>query len=486
MEERTIKKGELYWINTSDAIGGEEKTGRPGVIISSNYSNERFSSVIIAYTTTTPKTGGIYPFTYASGIKSHVMCNQLRTIDKSRIEKYMGTLTEMEMSMVERGIRGALDIKYGDLEDELQTYRDLADQQNVEIAMLRKQYQIVLDQLVEMKVEADIAKRMAVTQPKLEVIEEQPAPEPEVVKEQPEPPRIMGKKVELNTCELDDLIGIGVNEDVGIRLIEGRPWKKVEDIRTVDGLTSMMYAVLKEIVTVTVVPEAPVVKSVKDYTWDEFKNLNEKLQLLFLDYHRNTLGEKETEIAAYFGVKPSALYCFTNKHPALLRNGQKPQKTPLFTLAEVQIPEGAMVNINTATAKEMSEQLGMPMKDAYSITGHRNKHGLFDDVEELLLVPRFTKNKFDMYREHICVTDEVPEVPKKPEGQVFTPAPVVKYNVNTASVYELQKAGFTKTQAHKIAHSRKMKGPFYELDDLLEVESVKKKDIRKLRDVLEV
>lgn len=171
-------KGELYWVNTSDAIGSEEKTGRPGVIISSDYGNERASTVVVAYTTAQPKMGGINPPIYTSGIKRHVMCNQLRTVDKSRIERYIGTLTENEMNMVERGIRGALDIKYRDLEDELKEQKDIIRKRDIEIDMLRRQYELVLNQLVEMKVAADVQERIK--------LGESEAVEPPVVEEAPE------------------------------------------------------------------------------------------------------------------------------------------------------------------------------------------------------------------------------------------------------------------------------------------------------------
>lgn len=160
MANGEILKGEVYWINTSDAIGGEEMTGRPGVIVSSDYGNEKYPTVTIAYTTTQQRNGVVYPYIYASGHKTWVLCNQIRTIDKSRLQKYIGVCSEYEMVQIERGIRTALDFKYQDLEDEIEEYRNLAEQRNVENEMLRRQYEMVLNQLVEMKVAADVQERV--------------------------------------------------------------------------------------------------------------------------------------------------------------------------------------------------------------------------------------------------------------------------------------------------------------------------------------
>lgn len=486
MEQRIISRGDVYWVTVDDSVGGEQQTGRPALVVSAKAAGELNGTHTVAYLTTGGTASPFMPQVMVNRRKNRVLCNQIRTLDQSRFTSYLCTLTNDEMRRVTGALAGALCIpNYPGAVAESEESAESTEELRTELEMYKRMYERVLDQLVELRIEVDTAKRMVFVE---DAVVEEPSEEPEP--EEAEPPKIMKKTVELNSCDMNDLIDIGVNEDVAVRLIEGRPWKRVEEIRTVDGLTSMMYAVLSHVFTVEAeaeveVPEVPTVKAVREYTWEEFKTLPESTQLLYLDYRRNTLGEKESDIARSFDVKAQAWYNFTNKHPALLRNGKKPQKT---TTAEVvAVPDGAMVNINTATAKELSEKLGMPMKDAYSITGHRKKHGLFGDIEELILVNRFTKNKVEMYRDHICVVDAVEDVVVVEEPpQKITPAPVVKVNINTASQYELQQAGFTKAQAAKIRYSRNKDGPFREIEDLLEIDGIKKKDIRKLRDVLEV
>ena len=148
-----ISRGELYWISEGEAHGCEIKTGRPGVIISSDYGNDNMPTVIVAFTTTQMKYGRIYPYIHTSGYRTYVLCNQLRTVDKTRIEKKIGTLTDAEMSMVERGIKEALFLGDTDTEDEVEKL-------NVELDMWKRMYKKVMEELVATKVEADIASRM--------------------------------------------------------------------------------------------------------------------------------------------------------------------------------------------------------------------------------------------------------------------------------------------------------------------------------------
>lgn len=487
MKERTINRGEVWWISVDDSIGSEQQTGRPVLVLSGDALNQKHGVYVAAYLTSSKTPEACRPVVYINGQERRVICNQIRTLDRLRFTKYMCTLSNDEMTKVLRALSAVfqLPVAPGRIEytEELEDNEELLDLR-VERDMYKRMYASVLNQLVDLRIEMDMAKRVVAVEeepPVVEVAEvvEEPEPKPEVE----EPPRILRKEVELNTCEMSDLLDIGVNEDVATRLIEGRPYKKIEDIRTVDGLTSMMYAVLSQVVKVVVVEEPPVVvveeqPEVPEYTWDEFRKLPMSEQKKWVDYHRNELGEKETELAASLSVKVGTWYNHTSDNPELLRGGKKRVAAKV-----AETPTGGKVNINTATAKEFMEKLGMSKDYAYAITRHRKQNGLFGEIEELLLVDRFSKNKYEEYKAYFTLTDEVveeqPEPPKKPEEPK-------KLDINLASRYELMQVGFNKTQAAKIVHSRKHKGPFRSIDDLLDVESVKQKDVRKLRDLLEV
>lgn len=282
MANGEILRGEVYWINTTDAIGGEEKAFRPGVIISSDYGNEKYPTVTIVYTTTQRKVGAVYPDIYATGCQTWVLCNQIRTIDKSRVDKYMGVCTENEMMAVERGVRIVLGVTYKDLEDELQLYKNLATQRNVENELLRRQYEMVLNQLAQMKVTADVEARVKLgeseaVEPPTEdeepdlilptrilksVLEAAPASafagkvnttSPKVKKtkvREESPKKEEPTVVNVNTASIMQLTDLGFSPTTAAHILHNRrmkgPFKSVDDLKNVDTMDNRLLKKLSD------------------------------------------------------------------------------------------------------------------------------------------------------------------------------------------------------------------------------------------------
>lgn len=153
------------------------------------------------------------------------------------------------------------------------------------------------------------------------------------------------------------------------------------------------------------------------------------------------------------------------------------------------VPE--VVNVNTASAQEISDKTGLPMKDAYAITGYRKKNGLFVELEELLEVSRISKPKFERYKE--CFTlgepepeEQIEELPEEEDTEPDVEIEAEKVNVNEANIYELMRAGFGKSEAGRIVRWVKKYGEFKSLDELTKVDGVTGKLLRKIRDGLEV
>lgn len=62
-----------------------------------------------------------------------------------------------------------------------------------------------------------------------------------------------------------------------------------------------------------------------------------------------------------------------------------------------------LININTATASELEELPGIGPSTAKTIIDHRNKNGLFNSIEELMLVPGIKENRFASLRDLITI-----------------------------------------------------------------------------------
>ena len=59
--------------------------------------------------------------------------------------------------------------------------------------------------------------------------------------------------------------------------------------------------------------------------------------------------------------------------------------------------DGVKGNVNTMSAKEISDRSGLPLTVAFGITGYRSKNGRFESLEDLLKTPRFTQHHLKKY-----------------------------------------------------------------------------------------
>lgn len=106
----TIKRGDLYFVDLPTGVGSEQSGKRPVVIIQNNIGNKYSPTVIVAYLTAqiTKKKIPTHVEIKASstGIArdSVVLGEQVRTIDKSRLSKKIGELTEYEMAEINTAV----------------------------------------------------------------------------------------------------------------------------------------------------------------------------------------------------------------------------------------------------------------------------------------------------------------------------------------------------------------------------------------------
>ncbi|MBT6340897.1 MAG: type II toxin-antitoxin system PemK/MazF family toxin [Desulfobacula sp.] len=87
-----IKRFQVYLVNLDPTIGFEIKKTRPCLIISPNEMNKHIGTVIVAPMTTKGKN---YPTRIQcsfQGKKGQVVLDQIRTVDKKRLVKKLGTI----------------------------------------------------------------------------------------------------------------------------------------------------------------------------------------------------------------------------------------------------------------------------------------------------------------------------------------------------------------------------------------------------------
>lgn len=106
---KTIKRGDIFYADLSPAIGSEQGGIRPVLIVQNNVGNYHSPTVIVAVLTSKSKKKLPTHISIPLGegnitMDSTVLLEQLRTIDKFRLQKYVGSVSDNTMDRVDRAI----------------------------------------------------------------------------------------------------------------------------------------------------------------------------------------------------------------------------------------------------------------------------------------------------------------------------------------------------------------------------------------------
>lgn len=113
--KETYLRGDMYYADLGDGIGSEQEGYRPVLIIQNNTGNKHSPTVIVAAISSKVGVKAKLPTHYYIGdtcglqVPSIVLLEQLRTIDKRRLDGYIGSLSDQHI----RGINHALAISVG-------------------------------------------------------------------------------------------------------------------------------------------------------------------------------------------------------------------------------------------------------------------------------------------------------------------------------------------------------------------------------------
>ena len=90
----------IVLVNLDPTIGREIKKTRPCVIISPDEMNKYLQTIVIAPMTSSSKTYPTRVEIKPNKTKGWIVLDQIRTVDRQRITKIFGKLTEKEISKV--------------------------------------------------------------------------------------------------------------------------------------------------------------------------------------------------------------------------------------------------------------------------------------------------------------------------------------------------------------------------------------------------
>ncbi|MEG4009487.1 type II toxin-antitoxin system PemK/MazF family toxin [Microcoleus sp. Pol11C1] len=95
-----VKRFDVFRVNLDPTVGSEIRKPRPCLVISPDEMNKRIATVIIAPMTTK---GRQYPSRidcHFQGKDGQIVLDQIRTVDKNRLDEYLGQISADEQKAV--------------------------------------------------------------------------------------------------------------------------------------------------------------------------------------------------------------------------------------------------------------------------------------------------------------------------------------------------------------------------------------------------
>nr|WP_298061198.1 type II toxin-antitoxin system PemK/MazF family toxin [uncultured Blautia sp.] len=117
-QPRKILKGQIHYVNKTGGsfVGSEQMAGRPAIIVSNNTGNHYSNVVEVVYLTTQCKADMPTHVPILSAKKPSIaLCEEIVSVDKRRLGKYIGSITSEEMQQVNQAMMVSLGILPGNL-----------------------------------------------------------------------------------------------------------------------------------------------------------------------------------------------------------------------------------------------------------------------------------------------------------------------------------------------------------------------------------
>lgn len=108
------RRGEIYLVSFDPTIGAEIQKTRPALVLQNDIANEHSPITIVAAITSQfddllyPTEVLVQPPEGGLNVSSVVLLNQIRSINKQRLVKCLGKLTDETMALVDQAIQVSL------------------------------------------------------------------------------------------------------------------------------------------------------------------------------------------------------------------------------------------------------------------------------------------------------------------------------------------------------------------------------------------
>jgi mRNA interferase MazF len=109
--KRAPRRGEVYWVALDPTLGTEIKKTRPAVVVSNDSCNAHGHRVVVLPVTS--NVDSLYPgeaLIRVKGQPGRAIGDQIRSLDKIRLQSRIGSLTAEEMTAIDEALLVTLGI----------------------------------------------------------------------------------------------------------------------------------------------------------------------------------------------------------------------------------------------------------------------------------------------------------------------------------------------------------------------------------------
>jgi competence protein ComEA len=185
-------------------------------------------------------------------------------------------------------------------------------------------------------------------------------------------------KVDVNSADVETLQTLpGIGPTIADRIVEGRPYKNVDDLAKVKGLSKSKVDAIQDKIkfgTGTLTTKKSTTKSSKKTTTPETSATD-------------TSGSPKAK---------------ASKSTTATESSGSKTVSPTGSSSGKLAP-GQTVNINTATAEQLDVLPGIGPTKAQAIIDYRNEHGRFTSIEDIQNVKGIKEGEFSKIKDHIRV-----------------------------------------------------------------------------------
>ena len=110
-----IKRGDIFYADLDPVVGSEQGGVRPVLVVQNNVGNKHSATVVVVPISSVRKKDlPVHIQIRYSGVprNSTVLAEQIRTIDRRRLQKYVGSLDREFMKEIDRILKISIGVKF--------------------------------------------------------------------------------------------------------------------------------------------------------------------------------------------------------------------------------------------------------------------------------------------------------------------------------------------------------------------------------------